>query len=1167
MPLLTTIPDESADPMDHFKRVDNAAQDRLLSGTNDTGEEAPKESPGIMGEVLLAPFRGAEGAVKSVYNLGDFITGDALPDWNKRFLGTSKSGVGKVAEGIFQFLAGFVPVGGALSKLGSFKALGALKGGKVAQAAISGAGADFLAFDGQEERLSNLIQSVPALQNPITAFLESDKEDNQLVGRLKNSLEGVGLGVASDALIAGLRGLKAGRSAKEAGKSGQAAFEEALEAQGGGKGVEASIDKARAKEAPSYEVPKEAAEAMTPDSHTLKPDLELGKRLESKPTPWEPGVKTMNTSYLRSTWDVLNTIDREAENLRKALPKPETLEYEAFMAKTAKAISDMNGRSPEAVLSDMRIAMVENERAIGMAGAAAQRALTHFELQVQFSKMAARSKDIRWTHEAARQAQLAKEFLSVAGGFKNIQGKALKSNQFLLPSTDLSYEVALQNLDEMGGEAFVASTVKKWAMAETPLAMAKLMRKQTLVGRLLRIHNEYWINSILSGPTTAVVNLIGNAFTSLFLPAERALGAAFTGEGSVIKAAVKQYSYMLASIEDSLKAAGKAWRTGDENLFNAPVSDVVEAKAISSENISQLAPGMKPGSGMAKAIDYIGEKVNLPTRFLMTTDSFFKHLNYRSAAMSDLYMQGAEYGLKGDMLEDFVKLRFDGLIRKSGERFSEAAVTREAIELASQQGLEGKARRAFIDEHIAKQYNNESSILAEMKQASDYGESFAREATFTENLGELGQAGQNVVKRFPGLQLIFPFVRTPTNLLKFPLRRAPLFGMAKVPGTDLPIPLLNDINLKNLADLNSKNPQAVAAAHGRLASGMLLFSGAAMASLKGHITGGGPKDPEERRLLQETGWQPYSIKVGDNYVSYKRADPFASFLGIVADWGEIAARDENRFDHDLLAFMNGAVSGLTRNITNKSYLAGLSQWVEALNDPERWLIGLGERQVASYVPNLLGQAVTAFGNDDVQREYRGFFDRAIGRIPGASHFLEPRRNLVGEPVDAQIASLPLLGKRGDWVSPIVTTKDKKDPVFNELSSMAHGFQSPSHIYRRAIDMTGFRDTKGQSAYDRWLELHGQVKLDGRDLRGALQILFQTKAYKRLDGVPASPDHDSPKVAEVRRVINKYRQKALEQVFREYKDFKAAAKQHKLVGAARRTGRTAEQINSLIEMVN
>ena len=150
--------------------------------------------------------RGAVGFGQSVYDLFDFISFDALPDVDLKEmadLSETKTWVGGLTEGLTQFATGFGIAGVALKgvsaagKLGKFgkmllknKANGKtslnLKGEWVA-----GATADFVSFGGQEERLSNLLIQYPALKNPVTEYLASDSDDNEIEGRFKNVVEGM----------------------------------------------------------------------------------------------------------------------------------------------------------------------------------------------------------------------------------------------------------------------------------------------------------------------------------------------------------------------------------------------------------------------------------------------------------------------------------------------------------------------------------------------------------------------------------------------------------------------------------------------------------------------------------------------------------------------------------------------------------------------------------------------------------------------------------------------------------------------------------------------------------------------------------------------------------------------------------------------------------------
>src|SRR3990167_9598231 len=123
------------------------------------------------------------------------MTGPILPD-----VGQPQTIAGGIVRPIAQFLA---PFGLASKAMGGIRGTSAL----VAFGRASGAGAvtDFLAFDPHEERLSDLLNKVPALTNPITEYLTADKADSELEGRLKNAIEGLGIGTLAEGLFRGIK--------------------------------------------------------------------------------------------------------------------------------------------------------------------------------------------------------------------------------------------------------------------------------------------------------------------------------------------------------------------------------------------------------------------------------------------------------------------------------------------------------------------------------------------------------------------------------------------------------------------------------------------------------------------------------------------------------------------------------------------------------------------------------------------------------------------------------------------------------------------------------------------------------------------------------------------------------------------------------------------------
>src|SRR3546814_755482 len=135
---------------------------------------------------------------------------------------------------------------------------------------------------------------------------------------------------------------------------------------------------------------------------------------------------------------------------------------------------------------------------------------------------------------------------------------------------------------------------------------------------------------------------------------------------------------------------------------------------------------------------------------------------------------------------------------------------------------------------------------------------YARYVTFQRPLGPVASKLSAMTTAAPSLKLILPFVRTPTNLIKFAGERSPF------------APMMESWR-KDFAAGGARRDLALAKV--MVGSGI----GAAIAELaaQGVITGSEPKDRNRKGLQYAAGWQPYSVKIGDKYYSYKRLDPFA----------------------------------------------------------------------------------------------------------------------------------------------------------------------------------------------------------------------------------------------------------------------------------------------------
>lgn len=107
--------------------------------------------------------------------------------------------------------------GGASASLGAGSAVGTQLGRAAALSApgsFKAAAVGAIAFDPSGDRLSNLVEKFPVLQNPVTGFLAAQPGDSRALGRVKNAFESIGVdavfaGVFA-ASVAGFKALKSG---------------------------------------------------------------------------------------------------------------------------------------------------------------------------------------------------------------------------------------------------------------------------------------------------------------------------------------------------------------------------------------------------------------------------------------------------------------------------------------------------------------------------------------------------------------------------------------------------------------------------------------------------------------------------------------------------------------------------------------------------------------------------------------------------------------------------------------------------------------------------------------------------------------------------------------------------------------------------------------------
>lgn len=404
----------------------------------------------------------------------------------------------------------------------------------------------------------------------------------------------------------------------------------------------------------------------------------------------------------------------------------------------------------------------------------------------------------------------------------------------------------------------------------------------------------------------------------------------------------------------------------------------------------------------------VGEVARLPGRALMAEDEFFKAIGFRQEINALAYRTATREGLSGDAFK----------------------------------------------QRVAELVNNPTDkMVKKAKENADY-------QTFTTELGKFGKAVQTMSNEYLAAKVVIPFVRTPTNIVKFAAERTPLGFFSKEAWADM------------------KGANGAAARDTRLARiGMGTAVGVTTASLaaEGYITGGGPVKPNERAVLQMTGWQPYSVKIGDMYYSYGRLEPLGMIMGLSADsvdivkhgWRQLTGQDEA----DLDKLGTSVVASASKNILSKTWARGISDLVKAISDPDRYGEQWIQRMAGTVVPT--GVAQIARDQDPYLKDAQSVSDAVKARVPGLSAEVLAKRDVWGEKIKLEGSLGP------DAISPIYTRMVNEDPVTKELIVLKI-FPAPVEKKIKGVELT-------PQQYDDYQRIAGRL------------------AKVNLDAIVATPD--------------------------------------------------------------
>jgi len=396
-------------------------------------------------------------------------------------------------------------------------------------------------------------------------------------------------------------------------------------------------------------------------------------------------------------------------------------------------------------------------------------------------------------------------------------------------------------------------------------------------------------------------------------------------------------------------------------------------------------------------------------------------------------------------------------IGKAGTRaltiFSRSMVTADVLFKSLVFDAEMQSQIVKEMQRTGKMYN-EVEVTTKMKEAAH---AMMNKATFMDNPGKIAQSAY-AVRGFldrlglPGTAII-PFVNTMANILQRGIEFTPGLGiLSGVQDTR------SELARKNKAAMKIQEKTGVTQPKVRLADSEALTDmitnqiAGVMLTLalmlllhdddgEERITGAPPKDARDRVSFYATK-QPYSVRVGDHWISYRNVEPLNIVLSNIISFRDALREARNPEDVKGLGDkVLGCSGALIENLFQSSYMEG---FMNLIKDGKINPAALG-RIPAEFVPySSLMRAVhrtyevATTGeyalNDN--RKFSAALADALWWVPGEIEHLKktPRINALGEEIKIHVGKGGLIDGMKLWF-PLGVMEAYTDPVEEELASL------------------------------------------------------------------------------------------------------------------------------------
>ena len=438
-------------------------------------------------------------------------------------------------------------------------------------------------------------------------------------------------------------------------------------------------------------------------------------------------------------------------------------------------------------------------------------------------------------------------------------------------------------------------------------------------GILLSELGNMYSNSILSGPKTPARAIMGTSTATFLRPMSTALGAVMRGDAVTARASLASMNAMMEAIPESFTLFRErldAYWSGDIATVKSRYSEYSK-----NDDTWEILRRWIEDSGRATAGDKAAFRLANIARS-WNNNSFLTWSPKVMAATDDAF---AHILGRAKMREKAMRTILEAESR--GGRMPK--ITREVMQ-------------AYEQDFYDSIWNADGTIRDEAVKWA------RKEVTLTTPMSGFSKGLSDVFAANPWSKPFFLFARTGVSGLGLTAKHTPGFNFLVKEFNDIARATAD--NLDEVAQYGITNAAELANAKalqtGRLAMGSGIISMTAWSWMSGNITGNGPVDRQKRQAWIDAGWRPRQFKIGGVWVGYDSIEPFNQIMSIVADIGDASLLMGDEWTEQQLLKVSLVVA---QGITSKSYFQGLSQLVDLVagkpGQQNRILAGILNNQV------------------------------------------------------------------------------------------------------------------------------------------------------------------------------------------------------------------------------